>query len=197
MSDDLLDLEYEHDELPDPNADAPEAPVDFRIRSTPKHPSDSTWLLEYAKRRNAGRTEGPFDAGGTITVLSRELSADGCPPAMRRLIDGLADEWVIRCSQSRTVVSDLLYVGNTDEHSQGDVRTPAHEMAYWSVQAVLVAPAGVSARFWATWARKGAAGPKPSGNFQDVAGWDPVQHEWYSKRAGELVSWLEVFAPSL
>lgn len=198
MSDDALELEYEHAEEPDPNADAPDAPVDYRIRSVPKHQSDSTWLLEYAKRRNAARTTGPFDVGGHITVLSRSVGLEGQPPAMQRLIDGLADEWIVRCSWTRTAVSDLFYVGDADGHSKGDIRTPAHEMTYWSVRALLRAPAGRVASFWATWKRKTVPGAKPGGNtFQDVSGWDPVQQIWYSKQVGELVSWLEVFSPSL
>lgn len=193
-----LDLDY-GDEPLDPNADAPEvaAVIDFSKRTKPKHPSGDDWAAYFRELRMARMARGAFDAGGQTRVVkaTRDYAAN-IPPAAARLVQRVdARGWEVRMQQTFVRVEDLLYVGTTDDHNQGDLRTPQHERVYWGVQAVLEAPAGRAAAFWATWVRADVPGRKPGNKLESAVYWDPISGVLPALNAGDFEEWLSAFAP--
>lgn len=194
-----LYVAWDDDEAPDPNGDAPE--VAHRLVRTEREPSAASVALGRLLReaRIARETAAAFDAGGDATVIlpSSPVADSDLPPAARRIMQRCrAAMWDVEAQQTRVAVTDLLYVGETEAHNRGDVRTPAHEVMYFGVQGVLELPAGVVAAFWATWARKATPGEKPGGNaFESAITWDPLEGRIPSASATDFDEWLAIFAP--
>lgn len=194
---DELDLDY-GEEFDDPAADAPEVKVvDYSIRSTPKYRDpDMDWPAYFRGIREAREARGVFDAGGQSYVLEAgRCSQEDLPAAARRLVKPLLEQgWDVRCQRTLVEVAPLLYAGDSDAHSKGDLRTPDHERTYWGVQGALVRSAGRVAWFWATWVRAEVPGRKAGNTFESVVAWDAATGQWPSAKAGDLTDWLAILA---
>lgn len=196
---------WDEDETLDPEAERPEASVpSFAVRSTPKHvdpndPDGAKFLAILLRLKAERAARGTFDAGGKATVVlpSSPVADSDLPGAARAVMVRCRKAmWDVEAQQTRTSVSPLLFVGQTEKHNTGDLRTPAHEMVYFGIQGVLETPAGVAAAFWATWARKEVPGQKPGGNlFESAITWDPVEGRIPSAGATDFDEWLAIFAP--
>jgi hypothetical protein len=191
LVDEDLDLDYGGLGV-DPNADTKLLEAQ-RYRRTERVPNagaswDMAGYLAELKRDAV-----PFDAGGRRTVI--ETHYDGAPTLPSKpaqLVKQLAGTaWTVRLQETRVHVGDLLYVGNTDDHSKGDLRTPEHEEVYWAVQGMLRAGDARVAAFWATWTRNEGA-TKPGNKFESAVTWDAALGTQPTDRAGDFASWLEI-----
>lgn len=186
------------EEFAEPLADQGEVKlVDYSVRSTPKYRDpDPGWWERWRERRLAAEAGGPFDAGGETYVLESGTCEPGeLPAAAKRLAKSLPEQgWDVRCQRTLVEVAPLLYVGDTEKHSKGDLRTPDHERTYWGVQGRLSRPAGVVAWFWATWLRAEIPGRKAGNVFESVVAWDAATGRWPSAKAGDLTDWLAILA---
>jgi hypothetical protein len=196
---------WDDDETLDPAADAPEVVRSFAERSVPfsRDPTDpdGSGLRALLRGRRAAReAAGAFDAGGHPTVLipSSPAADSDLPNAARAVLARCRKAlWDVEAQTTRVAVSTLVYVGTTEGHNQGDVRTPAHEVVYFGIQGVLELPAGIAAAFWATWARKEIPGKKAGNAFESAVYWDPVNGRLPALGATEFDEWLAIFAPRL
>jgi hypothetical protein len=192
LEDELLDLDYGDDEAPDPNADAPliDAPRYQRTEASPYH---EDLPVMWAAVRAGRKTKAKIDPGGSSRVVhsSPGYSADP-PPAMVRLVKRLeAHGWQWRMLETRVRVEDLLYVGRTEDHDPGDVRTPEHTRRHWFLQAVLVSGETRVAWFKAAWERVGDGGNK----FDAAFTWDAVTGSAFEPGATGFDEWVSIFAP--
>lgn len=187
-----LDLDYD-DEAPDPNADAPliDAPRYQRTEVSPYHEDlPEMWDTLRAFRASKQRK---VDAGGRSRVIksTRDYSAD-IPPAAARLIKRLqAAGWAVRMLETKVRVDPLFYVGTSDDHDVGDVRTPGYDRKHWFVQAVLEQRGTRIAWFKASWERRGDGGNK----FDCAMTWDIATGHGFEPGATGFDEWVSVFAP--
>jgi hypothetical protein len=194
---------WDEDESLDVESDEPEVAVSFHERSKPRtvdhtDPDGSKFAAKLRAMRREREAAGKFDAGGHATVIERghEVADADLPPAVRRVVQRCrAAAWDVEAQRAATEVAPLLYVGTTEKHNRGDVRTPAHVSVYFGVQGVLDVGNGIVAEFWATWVRDEFPGETAGNTFQSAVYWDPVNGRLPAIGATDFEEWLAIFAP--
>jgi hypothetical protein len=147
------------------------------------------WAAVRAGRRSKAR----LDPGGASRIIrwDKEYIGDP-PPAVARLITRLqAGGWAVRMIATTVRTEDLLYVGQSDDHDPGDVRTPAYDSRHFFLQGVLVRQDVRIAWFKATWERRGAGGNA----FGHAQTWDVAYGRDWEPGATGFESWISVFTP--
>lgn len=112
--------------------------------------------------------------GGGVTVLEQgSVPLDAASPAILRLARRFVDAgWPhVHLHWSRVWVEDEVYVGATDTHGAGDLKTPAHEDVHWWLHAGFPVLGMLARVHW-------MEGVTPKGarsfKFQEAACRDPV-----------------------
>lgn len=198
-----LDLDYGLLGVDDEDEVLIEAPRYVRTEvapyASPLGQMDAMWDTLRAFRESKHRK---IEAGGGI--VERGLPAPPAPRGPKALAARLEGAgFAVRSVAIGVRLADLLFMGSTDEHDAGDVRTPGHVRYRWDVQAVLCRKGVTIAWCWATWERR-EVGPKPGNKFVDAATWDivslrdpegPGTGRGYEVMAGDFDDWVSVFAP--
>lgn len=196
---DDLDLDYGSLGLED-ERDFPLSPPTVRPPSEGRRDYEFAALVQRIKAEKAAKSVRGSAGGEAVVVIpSTPIADDDLPVSARGIARRCrAAGFTVRCQWTLLEVAPLRYVGESDGHDVGDERTPAYERTTWGVQAVLEAPGGRVAAFWATWERADVPGRKSVSNaFAGALCWDPIQHRFPAGTASEFEEWLAIFAPPL
>jgi hypothetical protein len=185
-----------NDDPTDPNAEAREidAPRYVRTERAP-YASDPEQMrpMWEAARESRDAKEVEIDPGGE--VLRIEENDLPTPPKPKALVARLeAAGWQTAARAGRVTVGARRYMGRSETHEPGDVRTPEHHVHWWAIRAVLFTKGERIAWLWATWERNDSLS-KPANKFESALVWDLVNGRGYEPTATGFEEWVSIFAP--